>query len=176
MDIIEQINKTKDIHLLLQSFLAVKKRLLDDEIGVATSLTDPVGQFAEYLTLKTFGGVRTKNGTTGCDVIDKKNIKIEVKGRLKKHETYKPKTYINDSNLQNKTFDYLVYIVFDTEFNVEYAFGVKRSNFKNVFHTVQHKNSRLKWLIKAREDLLTMNNVDNLTKKIQRANKALKRN
>jgi len=162
--IISQIRKCNDAQELLCGSLEIKKQLID--IGVASNLTDPVGNYAEYLVLQAFGGEKTGNGTAGCDLIDRNGRKIEVKGRVKKHSTYKPKTYINDSNVSNKKFDYLVYIVFDNDFNIEYAFGVTNNNFKKLADYVEHKNSPPKWKIKVKEEILKDKRIDDLTQKI----------
>ncbi|MCK2182798.1 hypothetical protein [Halomonas getboli] len=145
------------------AFLEIKKRLSGEEVGVANSLTDPVGQYAEYLVHQVYGGGRTRNGTAGHDLVDRAGRKIEVKGRVKKHDNYKPKTYINDSNVVAKNFDYLVYIVFDDEFDVEYAFGVSLKNFKKVFYKVEHRNGSFKWVVKVREELLGNPLIEDLT-------------
>ena len=171
MSILKEIRETDDIKTLMRAFLEIKKRLTDEDLGVANSLTDPVGQYAEYLTQKVYGGKRTNNGTAGHDLIDRKKRKIEVKGRVKKHDNYKPKTYINDSNVSGKNFDYLVYIVFDNDFEVEYAFGITRSNFKSAFKTVEHNNSPPKWVIKAREEILENPLVENITNVFRNAYK-----
>lgn len=171
MGMLKKIRETDDVKTLLCAFLEIKKRLMDEDLGVANSLTDPVGQYAEYLTLKVYGGERTSNGTAGHDIIDRRGRKIEVKGRIKKHESYKPKTYINDSNVSGKKFDYLVYIVFSNHFEIEYAFGVERSNFKKVFKKVENRNNPPKWVVKAREELLENPQIEDITKTFRNANK-----
>lgn len=171
MSMLKRIRETDDIKTLLCAFLAIKKRLTDEDLGVANSLTDPVGQYAEYLTLKVYGGKRTNNGTAGHDIIDRGGRKIEVKGRIKKNENYKPKTYINDSNVSGKKFDYLVYIVFSNDFEIEYAFGVDRSNFNKIFKKVEYGNSTPKWVVKAREELLKNPQIEDITRIFRNANK-----
>jgi ABC-type molybdate transport system substrate-binding protein len=173
VSILKKIRETDDIKTLMCAFLEIKRRLTDEDLGVANSLTDPVGQYAEYLAQKVYGGKRTNNGTAGHDLIDRNKRKIEVKGRVKKHDNYKPKTYINDSNVSGGNFDYLVYVVFNNDFEVEYAFGVTQSNFKAVFNKVEHGNSPPKWVIKAREEILENPKIENITNVFRNANKSV---
>ncbi|EOY4517169.1 hypothetical protein M2F98_21115 [Vibrio vulnificus] len=170
MSLIEKIKDCDNPKELMCSFLAIKHRLLSPEVGVATSFTDPVGQYAEYLTLKAFGGKRTPNGTKGLDIIDKNKRKIEVKGRIKRDEKYTPKTDISHSNVEAKTFEYLVYIVFSQNFEIEYAFGTSLEGFKKIAQKVKHKGRPEKWIFKAKESLTKESYVDDLTEIIRKVN------
>lgn len=160
--IIESIHRMRSPKKLLQTFEAIKIRLKD--LNISSNSTDPVGQYAEYLVSKLYDAEKTKNGTAGCDLITHDNCKVEVKGRVSRKEGYIPKTYINDTNVTGEHFDYLVYVVFTTDYDIERAYGMTINTFKKVSEYVKHNNSAPKWKFKASLDLLEHEDIDNLTK------------
>ncbi len=158
-EIIKNISSPKE---LLQVFETIKQHMIT--LKVATNQTDPVGQYAEYLVLKLYpNSQKTSDGTPGCDVVTFENKKIEVKGRVARTKGYIPKTYISDSNVSDESFDYLIYIVFDGNYDIKYAYGMSVDTFKEKAKLVNHNNSRPKWRFSAKYEYLNCKKVDNLT-------------
>jgi hypothetical protein len=163
-EIIDSIHRMRSPKKLLQTFEAIKIRL--EHLGVSSNQTDPVGQYAEYLVSKLYSANKTTNGTAGCDLLTPEGFKVEVKGRVSRKEGYIPKTDIKDSNVSGGHFDYLVYIVFDADYNIERAYGMTVNTFKDVSDYVEHNNSAPKWIFKAKPELLSHQDIDDLTNTI----------
>lgn len=159
--IVESINRLRSPKKLLQVYEAVKNRLY--ELEISTNHTDPVGQYAEYLVSKLYDAKKTTNATAGCDLISHDNKRIEVKGRVSRKDGYVPKTTFRESNVIDETFDYLVYVVFDPDYNVKMAFGMTIDTFKSLAEVVYYKNSTPKRILKASAKILENDEVDDLT-------------
>ncbi|MBP8227923.1 MAG: hypothetical protein KAX67_07765 [Pararheinheimera sp.] len=163
-NIIKMIGHLQSPKELLLAYEAIKQRL--QHLGYSSSHTDPVGQYAEHLVAKLYSAQRTRNGTAGCDLISHDNLRIEVKCRVARRDGYVPKTYIMDSNVQSQ-FDYLVYIVFDKNYEVLRAVGMTVDVFKQVANYVKHANSAGKWVYKASEKNMQQPGVDDLTQDLR---------
>lgn len=159
--VIDSIHRMRSPKKLLQAYGAIKDRL--EHLGVSTNQTDPVGQYAEYLVAQLYEAHKTTNCTAGCDLITHDNWKVEVKGRVSRRDGYKPKTYIKNSNVSGGSFEYLVYIVFDTNYDIQRAYGMTIDAFKEVAALVDHTDSAPKWMFKANPELLLLSNIDDLT-------------
>lgn len=160
-DVIDKIQRMRSPTKLLRIYAAVKGRL--EALDVSSSRTDPVGHYAEFLVKEHYGGRRTSNGTPGHDVVTDEGLRIEVKGRVARNESYVPKTYINDSNVGGGNFDLLVYIVFDPEdYSVLRAYEIPLDVFKTVATFVVQKGVR-KWRFLADPRLFEIPGVVDLT-------------
>ncbi len=79
-----------------------------------------------------------------------------------------PRTDIKDTNVSGRNFDYLVYIVFDKNYDVIRAYGITVDVFqkKEVSRYVEHTNSHPKWRFHATPELLKHPAVDDLTEEM----------
>ncbi len=168
-EIIESIGRMRSPKKLLQIIEAVKVRL--NELEFSTSLSDPVGHYGECLVQRFFDAEKTNNGTAGCDLITPKGLKIEVKTRIARSEDYVPKTYIKDSNVSNRSFDYLVYIVLDSDFDVCRAYGITYEQFteSGIAEQVTHQNVT-KWVFRAKPEHFENFGVKDLTESLAAIN------
>ena len=143
------------------------------KLGVAKSKGNPVGEYAEYLAATAFSGLRMANATEGHDLTLASGDRIEVKGRIFEGSRV-PKTDIKHSIIDSKTFDYLIYIVFDEAMGVKYAMKISHSDFQKIARYTEHKNSPPKWVFLADPKLLDSPYVENITDEIRAAaNKSL---
>ena len=163
-EVIDSIHRMRSPKKLLQTFEAVKDRL--EDLGISSNQTDPVGQYAEYLVKELYDAEKTTNGTAGCDLVTKDGVRIEVKGRVARSEGYIPKTYINNSNVSEANFDYLVYVVFNKKYEIEMALGMTIDVFKDNAEFVDHNNSAPKWKFLASPELKKNKDIEDLTPRL----------
>ncbi len=145
------------------------------KLGVSKSKGSPVGEYAEYLAATAFNGSRMANAKEGRDLTLASGDRIEVKGRIFEGSRV-PMTYIKHSIIAAKTFDYLIYIVFDEDMGVKYAMKISHSDFQKIANYTEPKDSPPKWVFVAKPKLLDSPYVENITDKIRAiANKSDKK-
>lgn len=168
-EIIDAIGRMRSPKKLLQVIEAVKYRM--NELGFSTSLSDPIGHYGESLVQRYYGAEKTNNTTAGCDLITPDGIKIEVKTRVARTDDYVPKTYIKDTNVSNRSFDYLVYVVLDSDYNVHRAYGITYEQFtaSGIAERVIHQNVA-KWVFRAKAEHFEEFGVDDLTEDLRDVN------
>jgi hypothetical protein len=160
-------NFVKEINhpfLLLLLDRVTKERLI--EVGVATNMGNPVGEYAEYLVATAFSGSRMPNANRGYDITLEDGTKIEVKGRIFEGNRV-PMTYIKHSTIVDRTFDYLIYIVFNENMSVKYAMKISHSNFQTIATYAEPNNAPPKWIFVANQSLLDSPHVINITNEIR---------
>jgi|GEM_PF-1287610 hypothetical protein len=141
-------------------------------LGVSKSKGSPVGEYAEYLAAIAFKGTRMSNAKEGHDLTLPCGEQIEVKGRIFEG-TRIPMTYIKHSTIAAKTFDSLIYIVFNEAMSVKYAMKISLSSFQKIAKYAEPRNAPAKWVFVAKPALLDSPYVVNVTNQIRLAeNKA----
>jgi len=154
---VEKINRP---YLLLLLDRITKERL--EKVGVAKSKGNPVGEYAEYLVAKAFGGKRMPNAKEGHDITLEDGTKIEVKGRIFEGRRV-PLSDVKHSTIENKTFDFLVYVVFNENMTVKYAIKIPFDEFQHLASYCTPRNGPPKWRFHAREELRNDPRVLNIT-------------
>lgn len=161
----EKINAIKSMRSprrLLVLLGEIKTRL--KEIFDISSSTDPVGHYAEWLTLQVFGGKLADSASqSGYDLIDSCDRKIQVKGRVLYNPQRPRGARVREDNMGK--FDYLVLVVFDSEtYRVRSVLGMTHDVFVNVCRRSDDFSRRS---ISSDEIFLTAPGVDNLTDKFR---------
>jgi|SRR5690554_158357 len=165
-EIREFINSIESPYLLLAMDRYIKERL--ENLGISKSKGNPVGEYAEYLASKAFDGKRMSNAKEGHDLTLADGSRVEVKGRVFEGSRV-PMTYIKDSTIQQKTFDYLIYIVLSERMSVKYAMKISHTNFQGIAKYAEPENAPPKWVFVAKPELLRDPRVEDITDIIQMA-------
>jgi hypothetical protein len=146
--------------LLLLLDRVTKERL--QKVGISKNMGNPVGEYAEYLVATAFGGKRMPNATEGHDIKLEDGTKIEVKGRIFEGRRV-PKSDVKHSTIEKKTFDFLVYVVFNENMTVKYALKIPFVEFLHLATYCEHRNSKPKWRFQAHPALLENSSIINIT-------------
>jgi hypothetical protein len=146
--------------LLLLLDRVTKERL--KKIGVSKSKGNPVGEYAEHLVAMAFGGKRMPNAKEGHDVTLEDGTRIEVKGRIFEGRRV-PLSDVKHSTIENKTFDFLVYVVFNENMTVKYALKIPFVEFLHLANYCEPQNGIPKWRFHAYPRLLNDSRVTDIT-------------
>ncbi len=88
--------------------------------GITRSFNNPVADVAEWLVSNKLGLTLSTNSAKGYDAIDEAGTRYQIKARwLATPRSSKQLSAIRD--LPDKPFDQLIAVMFDAEFNVDYA-------------------------------------------------------
>jgi len=156
-DFVESINHP---FLLLLLDRVTKERL--EKVGVAMNKGNPVGEYSEYLVATAFGGKRMPNANKGYDITLEDGTKIEVKGRIFEGHRV-PRSDVKHSIIESKTFDFLVYVVFNENMTVKYALKIPFVEFLHLAKFYEHRNGTPKWRFEAHQKLLNDSRITNVT-------------
>jgi hypothetical protein len=175
------MNRLETIKILINDIKEPKEIMVLDrylkealsKLGVSKSKSSPIGEYAEYLAAIAFNGSRTSNTKEGHDLTLPCGERIEVKGRIFEG-TRIPMTYIKHSTIDSRTFDYLIYIVFDEAMNVKYAMKISLFNFQKIAKYTEPQNAPPKWVFVAKPALLDSPYVVNITNALKLAENRIK--
>jgi len=110
----------------------------------------PIGDYTEWLVSKTLGLQLVKNSATGYDATDKDGTRYQIKGR--QVTTDKASRQLSSiRSLDAKNFDYLIAVIFDSEFNVIEAVRVPHKIIGKYAYFQKHVNAHI---LHVRGDLL----------------------
>jgi hypothetical protein len=150
--------------LLLLLDRMTKERL--EKVGVSKSKGSPVGEYAEFLVATALEGIRMPNAKEGHDITLQDGTRIEVKGRIFEGRRV-PLSDIKHSTIENKTFDLLVYVVFNEDMTVKYALKIPFVEFQRVANYCEPKNGVPKWRFHAHPRLLEDSRIANMTEALR---------
>jgi hypothetical protein len=104
---------------------------------VVRSSNNPAGDYTEWLVSEKLNLIRNGNSTAGFDATDKKGRRYQIKGRRLTLENSSTELSAI-RNLKKKPFDFLVAVVYEPDFRVDYAakvpFEVVRKHAKYSMH------------------------------------------
>jgi len=153
--------------LATRDLLALYADLLDelksrDEIR---STNNPVADYAEFLVAKALALKLAGKSTAGYDAVDAARQKYEIKARrLTGHN--KSRQLSAFRGLDEKKFDYLAGVIFNSDFTVRRACLIPHSSVKELATYKGHVNA---WVLHLRESVWEVEGVEDLTKKLEHA-------
>jgi hypothetical protein len=107
--------KSITTQMLLQNYIQIMDELRARKI-IRTS-NHPIGDYAEWLVADRLGLKLVSNSTSGYDAIDSSGIKFQIKSR--RITPRNPSRQLSAiRNLKNHGFDFLIAVLFDTQFNI----------------------------------------------------------
>jgi hypothetical protein len=93
---------------------------------ICRTANTPAGDYAEWLASRTLGLTLTENSHRGYDALDGDGTRFEIKGRRLSTRRERPQlSVIRD--MPHTPFDYLIGIVFDRRYRVDYAAQVSHA-------------------------------------------------
>ena len=152
---------------LLKSYDAILEELRKRDI-VRTS-NPPAGGYAEYLAAKALGLDLENNSNAGYDAKDKENNKYEIKARrVTQHNKSRRLSAIR--NIENCHFDFLIGILFSSDFSVFKAALIPRSVVVEKCRFSDHTNSSIFIL---NDSIWECEGVQDITNVLQKAQESL---
>jgi len=145
---------------LLQAHSAIMAELKSRE--VLRSRNNPVADFSEWLIAKSLKLKLEGNSTTGYDAVDKKKVRYQIKGRRIVDEN-KSTQLSAIRNLSKKQFDFLIGIIFDSNYKTLYVAKIPHSVIKEYARFSKHVNAHLLTL---RENIFEDKRIKDITKSI----------
>lgn len=121
-----------------------------------------VGEYAEYLALKHYGGNLLNISGSSADIKDANGCLYQVKSRKVKGST---STQLNV--IRSWDFDFLVVILFDEDGHIKQAIEAKVSIAKEYAAENSHQNG---WVITTSKKFLTDPRIKNITNEIRLLN------
>lgn len=88
--------------------------------NVIRSNNNPTGDYAEWLVSTALGLTLETNSSKGFDAIDSKGLRYQIKSRRITSENKSTQLGVI-RNLDGKDFDFLVAVIFNTDWQVRYA-------------------------------------------------------
>jgi hypothetical protein len=122
---------------------------------------NPLSDYGEWLICKKLKLTIERSSKKGYDAYDKKN-KYQIKCRRLTPE-HKSKQLGVIRNLKDKDFDFLIGLIFDSDFNILEAYQVPHSIIKKYAVYSKHQNGHI---LQLHGDILEDTKVQNILKKI----------
>ena len=117
---------------------------------IVRTRNNPVGDYTEWLVSKTLGLELIKSSASGYDATNKVGTRFQIKGRqVMTHKAPRQLSAIRE--LDAKNFDYLIAVIFDSEFNVIEAVRVPHKIIGKYAYFQKHVNAHI---LHVRGDLL----------------------
>lgn len=146
---------------LLRMYSEILKELRQREIVRSTN--NPVGDYTEWLVCKKLGLRLEENSTAGFDATDVQGRRYQIKSRRLTLENPSPELSVI-RNLKKKPFDFLVAVVYETDFRVDYAAKVPFDVVKKYSKHSKHVNGRRFSMLRS---ILKNPGVVNLTERLK---------
>jgi len=133
---------------LLEYYEAIMEEL--NTRKVLSTFNNPVSGYAEYLACKVLNLTQAKNSEKGFDAIDKNLVRYQIKSRrIGSGRT--PNRLGVIRNIEEHNFDYLIAIIFESNFQVKFAIQMPFELVKRKAKFNDHTNG---WILRARESSL----------------------
>lgn len=123
---------------------------------------NPVGDFAEYVISKALKLNLERNSRYGYDAIDKNGKTYQIKARRLTPEN-RSRQLSGFRNLSEQHFDYLVVVIFESDYSLETAVIAPHSILESYCRFSEHVNSHL---LRFEGEILKDNNLVDITKKV----------
>ncbi len=109
---------------------------------IIRSSNNPVADYAEYLAAKKFKLTLTKSSNKGFDAVDGEGLRYQIKSRrITGHNQSRQLSVIR--NLDDKPFDVLVAILFNSDFSVNTILKIPRDIIKEYSRFSKHQNGHI---------------------------------
>jgi hypothetical protein len=125
---------------LLRTFSEVLEELR--KRGVVRSSNNPVADYTEYLVSTELRLTRLGNSAAGADAVDDQGRRYQIKGRRLTAANRSP-ALSGIRNLKDRPFDFLVAVIYNQDFSVDYAAQVPYDVVTSVARFSKHTNSNL---------------------------------
>ena len=148
--------KKLSVHELLCLYSSIVEELR--ERNVIRTSNNPVADYAEYLVAQKMGLSLATSSTAGYDALNKKGIKYQIKSRRNTiHNNSKQLGVIR--NLDEKKFDFLIGIIFNSNFNVIMAYQIPVDIISRYSRFSNHQNG---YIFRLTGDVLNNKKVKNI--------------
>lgn len=127
--------------------------------GVMRTDNNPIGDYTEWLVCDCLGLVIQPNSRASYDGIDSEGIRYQIKGR----RSASPNKNVQLSvirNLDKNGFDFLIAVVFNTDYTIRFAAKVPRETVSEIATYRQHVNGHVPIIC---ENILEREGVANIT-------------
>ena len=113
--------------------------------GIVRSSNIPLGDYAEWLVASRLSLTLEHNSKAGFDAVDDKGLRYQIKGRC--IETNSNSIRLSTiRNLDDKTFDFLIAVVFDGEYEVRQAIKIPHAVVASYVYFQKHVNGHVLYL------------------------------
>lgn len=129
--------------------------------GVIRTYNNPVADYAEWLSAKKLGLTLETNSRAGFDGKNKKGTKYQIKCRRLTARNVSTQLGVI-RKLSAKEFDYLIGILFNSDFTVQAAYLIPHKVIKKYAEYSEHQHGHILYL---RSELLKDKEVKNITNK-----------
>lgn len=131
MDEEEVKKKLKDYASILHTLYAA---------GIVRTYNSPVGDYAEWMVSLKLGLELQKNSTAGFDALDRDTgLRYQIKSRWM-HPGKNSRQLNVIRNYNQKTFDYLIAVIFGVDFEMEEAYLIPHAIIQKYFPMNHHQN------------------------------------
>lgn len=142
---------------LLQSYAAIINELRAR--GVMRTKNNPVADYSEWLVSNALGLELERNSRAGYDAVGPDNTRYEIKGRRITPDNRSTQLSAI-RNLEAKSFDFLIGIIFEADFSIKFAAKVPQTVVGEIARYSKHTNSHIMIL---REAIFDDERVENIT-------------
>ncbi|MDD3344827.1 MAG: hypothetical protein PHO34_00095 [Candidatus Omnitrophica bacterium] len=152
--------KKLSVRQLLITFGAVLDELKDR--GVVKTRNNPVADYAEWLVAEKLGLSIQTSSNAGFDAIDAKGVRYQIKSRRLSDVT-KSRQLGVIRNLKKKEFDFLIGVIFNSEFSVLEAYKIPHCLIAMYAPFSPHQNGNI---LQLNGEILTAKGVERIDKKL----------
>lgn len=110
--------------------------------GVVRTGNNPIGDYTEWLVCDRLGLKLEPNSRASYDVIDTNELRYQIKGRRSKQSTGNVQLSVI-RNLETKGFDYLIAVVFNSDYTIRFAAKIPHSVVSEVATYRSHVNGHV---------------------------------
>jgi len=145
---------------LLQMHAGVIDELL--RRGVVRTGNNPIGDYTEWLVCDRLDLVLQPNSRASYDGIDSTGVRYQIKGRRSQRATGNVQLSVI-RNLEQIGFDYLIAVVFNSDYTIRFAAMIPHSILSEVSSYRKHVNGHVPIV---RENIFERNGVVDITKRL----------
>lgn len=133
--------------------------------GIVRSSNNPLGDYTEWLVSSRLGLTLEHNSKAGYDGVDSEGVRYQIKGRRIEAESNSIRLS-TIRNLDDKTFDFLIAVVFDGEYEVRQAIKIPHAIVASNVYFQRHVNGHVFYL---RPNILEEPDVVDITHQLSEA-------
>jgi len=152
--------KKQSVRQLLIAFGAVLDEL--KARGVVKTRNNPVADYAEWLVAEKLGLSIQTSSTAGFDAIDAKGVRYQIKSR-RLSDVNKSRQLGVIRNLKKNEFDFLIGVIFDSDFSVLEAYKIPHSLIAKYSRFSNHQNGHI---LQLKGDVLNAIGVERIDKRL----------
>ena len=150
--------------LAVSELLALHGHIIEElrDRQILRTKNNPVADYAEYLVCRALSLTLAEKSTKGYDAMDERDFRYEVKARrLTDYNGSRMLSAIR--SLEDRHFDFLVGVLFDSEFRIMRAAMIPYDIIKSVANYRKHTNA---WVVHLSDTLWDKPGVRDITNKL----------